>query len=314
MTTTKLITTEQALEEITNEFHDFGSVKFVERNGIYIAEEQKTLMEKIRSSGIVKYMLTAFALAIPTMAAVAHADGDDVKQDMHNDTIIKAPAPEGYNQLDSGLFVPDKDSTQLIKPEIKLIKLETGFNGIDPMTGIKDLDVKLRLFENAALDIGPVELGYWSMHEYQDNGNYFSRNVPMIGFKDGKTHACAVLKVDQSGLLSTMGGVRDEYVIKKIGADYGWATVGANFDGTELAFFAGKEIGKKTSIEMFEALNIGFDGKISNYTELQFNVEVAKHIGIVVRADYFLAKDFKQKGFNPSLKDLNGFIGIYIQK
>jgi hypothetical protein len=139
-----------------------------------------------------------------------------------------------------------------------------------------NLQPRIRGIVNANASYKNIELGYWSLHE--TNGNwYFSRNVPNIGKKDSDTKICAVIKADQNGIFDTKYGIRNTSIPSKIG-DYGWTTLTANKDATELAFFVGKDLGRSYSGEIFNATNVGFDKNISNYNEIQINKQITKHI------------------------------------
>ena len=135
---------------------------------------------------------------------------------------------------------------------------------------------RLRGIVNSNASYGNIEVGYWSLHE--TNGEwYFSRNVPNIGKKDANTKLCAVIKADNNGIFDTKYGIRNTSLPSKIG-DYGWTTLSTNLNEVELAFFVGKDIGKGFSSEIFNATNIGYEGNLSNYFEIQINKQITKNI------------------------------------
>jgi hypothetical protein len=139
-----------------------------------------------------------------------------------------------------------------------------------------DLQPRIRGIVNSNASYKKIELGYRSLHETQGNW-YFSRNVPTLGKKYANTKLCAVIKADQNGIFDKKYGIRNTSIPSKIG-DYGWTTLTANKEGTELAFFVGKDLGKGYSGEIFNATNVGFDKNISNYNEIQINKQITKHI------------------------------------
>lgn len=188
----------------------------------------------------------------------------------------------------------DDDTTKIEKVErnlegkINFASLEAGLT--------HKVDPRIRGIVNSSITYKNVELGYWGLHETDGKNWYFSRSVPTIGKKDAKTKSCAVLKTDQKGIFDIKYGIRNTSLPSRI-ADYGWTTLSGNKEGAELAFFLGKDLGNGFSTELFNTTNIKYDGNVNNYSELQINKKITKHINCYGRFELGIGNGIPNKSY-----------------
>lgn len=175
----------------------------------------------------------------------------------------------------ASMYMPIKGVSQEVKDYLPQIEVGVGFASLEGALTDGESE-RLRLVENLTFSVGPAELGYSSLHETDGNW-YFSRNVPSLGIKGKGTSLCAVVKADKRGVFDTKLGVRNTSLPGKI-ADYGWMTLSGNKKAGELVFFLGEDLGKGFSGEVFNATNVGYKEDFSNYTEIQINKQITKHI------------------------------------
>jgi len=199
-------------------------------------------------------------------------------------------------------YMQDNDNTKIEKVE-KSLEGKINFASLEASLTHK-VNPRIRGIMNSSINYKNIELGYWGLHETDGKNWYFSRSVPTIGTKDAKTKICAVLKTDQKGIFDIKYGIRNTSLPSRI-ADYGWTTLSGNKKGVELAFFLGKNLGNGFSGEIFNATNINYNKKVNNYSELQINEQITKHIKGFGRIEL---------GINNQTTNTNYLLGISISK
>ena len=172
------------------------------------------------------------------------------------------------------------------KPTVNL-----GYNAIEnALTYNRAVEptLRTRALLGADVSLNPVKIGYSGLHEINsfDLDTYYSRNNFNLGKTSSKNSLCAVVKIAGSEIADVKYGFRNTDLLNSLGADYGWIDATIDKEAGNITFFAGKTINEKSSIELYNSLEMEFKGKFSNYSELQFNHELSKNISTFLRAEF----------------------------
>jgi hypothetical protein len=108
----KIITGDEVLEEIAGEYNpDYGRLNLKNKNGVILPENEKTLLEKIRTSSLTQILTTISSLMIPFAFGYAQNNIDiqsksDIQTDLFGNFNFSLP---NLNQPDSLIINPYTD-------------------------------------------------------------------------------------------------------------------------------------------------------------------------------------------------------------
>jgi hypothetical protein len=133
-----------------------------------------------------------------------------------------------------------------------------------------------------------VEIGYHWLNEFtKDLKWYFGRHVVTAWRKDLDLKLAGVVKTTADGMLSSKYGLR--YNIRgKVGEKLGmywFVDIIADGKSGTATFFLGKSFGKWPSVELFENIDVWFNGSIDFYTEIQLTQQITKWLNIFARGE-----------------------------
>ncbi len=195
-------------------------------------------------------------------------------------------------------FAQDKKSeTDSTKTKtVHVVKFQPGYNGLENAVSFTNPNTytwRTRALINGNVKMGPVDLGYNGLHQIDfskfnsdDFATYFSRNSINVGIDGAPLRACAVIKLDNKGIADVKYGLRNTNLLNLPGFDYNWFEATFNQNSEEFTEFVGKNIGKKASLELYNQTTFPYSGGFDNYTEVQLNAYITKHLTAFARAEF----------------------------
>lgn len=159
------------------------------------------------------------------------------------------------------------------------------FNALESAISDKG-NARLRWYANIWLSYKTIEVWYEWMNQFNENlKNYFARHVATAWIKNKDLKLIWVVKTDKDGIINDQYWLR--YMISdKLWIDYWRVDIVWSKEWANATFFLGKSLWKsKTSIELFESIDISKKWKIAPYTELQVNQEIAKWFNVFIRGE-----------------------------
>jgi hypothetical protein len=182
--------------------------------------------------------------------------------------------------------VPVENDSTVVDKKNK-IELKSDFVSIEnALTSAGNM--RTRLLANGMISYHSAKLGYDFLDDTENlspSNFYYGRNELNLSKEDSNNGLCAVVKADQDGIFDVKYGIKNTSIPEKLGTDYGWIEALLNKDAANVTFFVGKDLAKGLSIEMYNDTEIPFGNKVSNYTELQLNKKIIKHLDAYARAE-----------------------------
>lgn len=117
--------------------------------------------------------------------------------------------------------------------------------------------------------------------------NYLGMNRFKAGKKGSKTKAFLNTKTfatEGKTVFKAYVGLSNSGLMKKLGADYGFATAATSKDEFQHLGFAGKDFGD-ASVEAFYNLTVPYSGEPMFYSELQANKDITDNLDAFVRME-----------------------------
>jgi len=200
----------------------------------------------------------------------------------------------GFGFLIGGeaLFPPITAVYELIAPqtvqeqkgEMPSMKLNLGYNGLENGVNRKG-DVRTRAINNFGVSTRGVHVDYNGLNEINDldKDAYFGRHVVSAGIDKIPVNAGVVVKTVKGGVIDTKVGFRNTTLPEKV-VDYGSIDVTVDQGSANATVFAGKVIGNG-SVELYNETEIPFSGKPFNFTEIQGNLDITKHLAGFARVE-----------------------------
>ncbi len=164
-------------------------------------------------------------------------------------------------------------------PEIK-----SGYNALETAT-TSEGSIRNRALVNKDLRAGNINVGYHALAELDDldPNTHFGRHGLTAGIDDCNVQGIAVLKTGGKGVTDAKYGIRLRN-LGKLGG-YGFVDMAADHNSSNLSLFYGRQLGKRTSVEIYEAAEFPFDSNPTSYTEFQVNRSLGNRLSVFGRTE-----------------------------